>query len=406
MWRARATQSALSFQVRMSVLQQSLFDRTAIVVHAVEDQDAAAELETFLRQGLRMAVSLADGRVSSTLVAAFEQAIAADTVIVLLSPQAVARRGSGPEWESTAAEAVSLGVRSASLLLGECLPPGVLRRGPWFDGTKNRLAAFRALKRWLLDPVRAEPGNTLPATALSVDEQDLEQLRRRVADRPGSVSLPDGSPLLGELVRTCWEEFEAAIWIDCALRTPENFVAELGDQLGLALPGPMESNLEALSRALQRRRLLLAFENFRWEKLLRTLETGYCSLVTSAAPLTGAEVNTRAVLDALRAWKSDPAVARAALGQANAAFDQVVKADWETAREVGRLAASVARRQGRNEEAHCWLQMLEREAMKRHDRELALESARERAWIAEEWGQTAEFPRIAIPEGHQLSLFG
>lgn len=358
-----------------------LFEPGLALVHARADEASALALTTFLRGGMRVNATL-ESTDEGTLVDAFERALSCDFVLVLLSPHAVARRGSGQQWERAMAEASDLGARIAVFPLADCVPPGVLRQCPW-------LSHRRLVKRWLL-------GKDLRAVPV---DSGLEPLFCLAADQPGVAPLPAGSPLVSRFVEASRNDFEAVVALDCAGRSPENLVSEILLGLGVTAESWHTANLERAAELLAPRRVLLALDRLEFVDLVMPMLGPWCSLVY-APPAE------RAIADPVEVAAELRRHSQAALQWAEAAFQLAAPSAWELAREIGALSLRLLVRERRNAEALRWADCLLEEARLRMDRDLAVEAAREKAWILDYWRQPGEFPSIAEPPGEQMSLFG
>jgi 3',5'-cyclic AMP phosphodiesterase CpdA len=136
-----------------------------------------------------------------------EQALQADAVLVLLSPDSTPARWVRERWESVLVrQPHEYGTRVALALLADCRFPPLLRHQTFFDLASDRLAAFRRIKQWLLqvrplpNPISFAPPPPDPRPGR---EAELEELRRLLSDQPGVVSLTatDQSALAAEFAR-------------------------------------------------------------------------------------------------------------------------------------------------------------------------------------------------------------
>ncbi|MEZ5404163.1 MAG: hypothetical protein R2729_31075 [Bryobacteraceae bacterium] len=373
----------------------------AVLVHSEMDAAIAAEAAAFLRTGTRFRVSTDDGciRAGEPLLDTLRRALSAEIAVALLSPAALAVRSSGAEWADAFEEAPE--ARVASLILTPCAPPALLRRRRIFEDPE-RMVALRQLKRWLID---APPPATdrLPAPATdAISSAEIDGLRHRLGDRPGAATLAASSPMLSAFVHAHWADFEGVVWLDCANRPKENFIAELAARIGVAAEGPYTADLEAVERALAGRRLLLAFENMEFAP-----DHGeWCSLIATE-PAGQRDEEPAGVLEAMRGWHRDPAEATALLPRAEGAFAATIAGDWDTAKQIARLAFLLTNNRRRFAEAVLWLDRLANGALHHGDRGAALDSAREKVWILEQWGRSTDAaPREPCAEPVQLSLFG
>ncbi|MFN7925125.1 MAG: toll/interleukin-1 receptor domain-containing protein [Bryobacteraceae bacterium] len=385
----------------------TLFDPTVALVHAAGDEPAARELAAFLERGMRARCLVEEARIrdGESLVEAVDRALSADKVAVLLSPRAVVRRGSGPEWDELAERLAEMESPVASIQLEACVAPARLRNRACFDGSRDRLHAFRTLKRWLLDPTR-RPDPVLPAPPEERPAaEEIEELRARIADAPGQMLLPAGSPLAAEFVRRCGDDFEAIAWVDARWRSAENLIAEIGARVGLRLAGPLEDDGNRLAGEIAPLRILVAVENCEHAALLRPLLSPLASLLETE-PAPAALPDPEAVLLTLRKWRADPAAALAVLPAAEALFAEYAESDYPIAAEIARLAFLLAKNEGRGAEAYRWMDVLEPAAAEDDDLATLAECQREKAWIESAWGEGGVIPTAdESAQPFQLSLF-
>src|SRR5450432_3559112 len=129
--------------------------------YSTADRELARELAAFLERGAAVEVLLEECEMPliGDLIAKVEEGLAADVVLVLLSPEAVPPRWPLERWKSVFwDQAAEVGTVLATLLCRDTKFPDLLRRKNFFDVRHNRPAAFRAIKRWLmsLSPVACE----------------------------------------------------------------------------------------------------------------------------------------------------------------------------------------------------------------------------------------------------------
>jgi hypothetical protein len=375
----------------------------AVIVHAECDAPAASALAAYLEAGCRHRVALEGGAIApgASLVEALRRALGAESSIVLLSPAAVAVRCSGAEWAEAFEEAPE--ARVCSLLLADCAVPALLRRRRIIDAREDALAAHRLVKRWLIDAT-ADPAPDWPAPESAASAAELESLREALGDRAGTIRLEAGSPIPGAFVSANWADFERVVRLDCTWRPPENLYGELAARLGLATEGPREADREAVERALRNPRLLLVLENL--ASLSHAPVGGpLCSVLTTEAA-EAAPPSATELIDAMRVWGSNPGSALGLLPAAHAAWGALSGPQWDLAKQLGRLSFLVTNHHRRFAEAALWLDRLTAGAMRHHDRATAIDSAKEKAWLVERWGESAaEPPPCGSPPGVQLGLF-
>jgi hypothetical protein len=232
---------------------------TVFVAHAEADAEVARELGAFLELGCDVSVFGQDGliRPGEDLIAAADNGLSADVLVLLLSPASNLTRWVRERWEPVlVARAAELGTRVAVVLHGECTFPGLLRRGAGFfdatlDATTGGFAAWRRLKRWIWGiQLGTEPTMTYSA--------DLDEIYRDVADRVGVGSA--SAELARRFAREASREFEAVLWVPAYGRSLAQVVCEAGAQLGMRLAGPVAEDCRLVKRVLSERRCLLVMD--------------------------------------------------------------------------------------------------------------------------------------------------
>ena len=165
--------------------------RTAVLCHAAQDAILTREIRAFLELNCPLAVFDEEGLIQANedLVDAAERSISADVALVLISPDSVPQTWRRERWEPVLLDQPRVfHTHVAFLLLRECRFPELLRRKSFFDLSQRRLAGLRSLKRWLLAQERpfqniVELPARVPAHELT--PESLDELQRRLADRPG-----------------------------------------------------------------------------------------------------------------------------------------------------------------------------------------------------------------------------
>jgi hypothetical protein len=242
--------------------------------YSTSDHELVGDLAAFLERGAGVEVLLEEGEMPSggDLIAKVEEGLSADVVLVLLSPDAVPPRWPLDRWKSVFWEqAADAGTALATLLCRDAKFPDLLRRKNFFDLRQHRLAAFRAIKRWLmsLSPLPRQ-GPFAPARQPSFAERDaeLETLCTLLADTPGMAVLQDSgavgagkTALALEFARRHGEEFDAVFWMTCGSRSAAALAGDLAAQLGVRLDRDLESNLNELRRLCAQYRCLLVLDD-------------------------------------------------------------------------------------------------------------------------------------------------
>ena len=225
------------------------------MAHAEADATAARELGAFLEVGCDVSFLGEDGLIGpgDDLIAAAENGLAADLLVLLLSPASNPARWVRERWEPVLfARAAEMGTRVAVVLLEECAFPALLRRGGGFcDATANRMAGWRRLKRWIWGiQLGTEPAMTFSA--------DLEEIYQDVADRAGVGSA--SAETARRFAREASREFEAVIWVPAYGKSLAQVVCEAGAQLGMRLAGPVAEDCRVVKGVLSERRCLLVMD--------------------------------------------------------------------------------------------------------------------------------------------------
>ena len=236
------------------------------------DRELVHELAAFLERGAGVEVLYEEGEMQAgaDLVAKVEEGLAADVVLVLLSPESVPPRWVLDRWKSVFwDQAAEVGTVLATLLCRDAKFPDLLRRKNFFDLRHDRLAAFRGIKRWLmsLTPL-LQKARFAPALQPNFRGRDaeLETLCTLLADTPGRAVLEAGpgagkTTLALEFARRHQEDFDAVFWLTCGSRTAAALAGDLSAQLAVRLDRDLESNLNELRRLCAQYRCLLILDD-------------------------------------------------------------------------------------------------------------------------------------------------
>ncbi len=145
--------------------------------------------------------------------------------------------------------------------------PDLLRRKNFFDLRQNRLAAFRAIKRWLmsLSPLpRSAPFAPARQPSFNGRDAELETLCTLLADAPGMAVLEAAAgagktTLATEFARRHQEEFDAVFWLTCGVnRAAPALAGDPGRAVGRAA---RSRSWNPIWNELIRRRLLRALRH-------------------------------------------------------------------------------------------------------------------------------------------------
>jgi hypothetical protein len=240
--------------------------------YSTPDRELVHELAAFLERGAGVEVLSEEGEMqpSQDLIAKVEEGLSADVVLVLLSPEAVPARWVLERWKPVFWEqAAAVGTALATLLCRDAKFPDLLRRKNFFDLRQNRLAAFRAIKRWLmsLSPLpRKAPFSPARQPTFQGRDAELETLCTLLADTPGMAVLESAAAagktaLALEFARRHGEDFDAVFWLTCGSRSAAALAGDLAAQLGVRLDRDLESNMNELRRLCARHRCLLILDD-------------------------------------------------------------------------------------------------------------------------------------------------
>ncbi|MGA3040836.1 MAG: toll/interleukin-1 receptor domain-containing protein, partial [Bryobacteraceae bacterium] len=240
--------------------------------YSTADRELAHELAAFLERGAAVEVLSEEGEMhpGDDLIAKVEEGLSADVVLVMLSPESAPPRWPLERWKAVFWEqAADAGTALATLLCRDARFPDLLRRKNFFDLRQNRLAAFRAIKRWLmsLSPLpRNAPFAPARQSSFQGRDAELETLCALLADTPGVAALEGAAgagktALAVEFARRHREDFDAVFWLTCGSRTAAALAGDLAAQLGVRLDRDLESNLNELRRLCARYRCLLILDD-------------------------------------------------------------------------------------------------------------------------------------------------
>ena len=424
---------------------------TICLCHAPADFGFASELAGYLTCGTGAHVFVDEGRIGpgETLAGKVLDGRMADLVLALVSPASAPLRWLRDEWKPAFQPSPGEHVAVAALLCGECRVPDLLRRGHFIDCTGLRLAALRAVKRWVLE--RYAPAEQLFAAAVPrvpAAETQVERLAASLADARGTALLADTAAALHFAARH-GAEFEAVLWAGAG-QSAAALAGELAAALGLRLDGELPANVARLRAACEGRRFLVVVDGDEGDRLGLFTPTGLSSVLVVAQPavpvppdMAGDYHSLAAAMAAcgpacsleLAAEAADLDAARAAAAAENLearglilrldarldryrvlhaapcagppderharavlyagdlpavrhVFTQALAGGaWPQAADFGRRAAALATREERLAEAFEILEALCAAAGTHGDRDTLEHAAREQAWILERWGR-------------------
>jgi hypothetical protein len=349
---------------------------------ALEDDSIAAFLVGFLKANFSCAVSHTEAVVCSgrDLFEATERALSADVALVLLSSASVPRVWpSRSEWERVFVDqAKEFQTRLGFVQVEGCNFPSGLRNQYFFDASKDPLTAAREIKRWLLWP--DQRSNRHPALP-----EDLELLRRAVADQPGTATDIAAECAL-QFATECSEEFEAVYRFDCRARSRAGIVGDIGSALGLRMSGKLEQNCTTLTEWCATRRVLFVLAGVGDTDRPFITPGGLASAIFTTAPVAGfaggIESGTRA---AIRKFH-----------ESAEAGDRI---------HFGRAAVTLLETQQRFAEALELLDMMADTARRIDDAQVLRDVETRRFWVRNDLGDDGGSDRaVRASEGVQLPL--
>jgi hypothetical protein len=362
--------------------------------HAPADAGGAAALGGWLERNSSCEIRLTQCGAGTPhdLIEAAEQSMSAAAVVLLLSPDSVPERWERKRWEPVLLEEpASSGVGMAFIGWRECRFPDLLRRRDYFG---NSLEERRRLKRWLL---RRFPRFTeLPPYAGSVSAERIESLRTALADDAGTAEDVPADAALA-FAHACQTDFEGVLWIDATRRTRGALMGDLARALGLAVPGTVEGNEDAVRCFCASRRMLIVFDNC---AELPFVCEGKTSLVRTAPHHVVAPRPFDEVAGVFASWYRSEEATEAALRDVRTALE--TGGDWDAVRNLGRSAvAALKRRPERAAELLEVLRLLHGLALQQGDPTAAADFDNELSWLSGDTGRRAQ----ALPApGEQLAF--
>jgi hypothetical protein len=362
---------------------------SVILCYASGDELFARELAGFLEINLPLAVSLSEGVVAPDLdlMEAVELALSAEVALVLLSPLSVPKVWNRKIWEPLFfRKSKEYQTLLGFVLVGGCAFPELLRKEHFFDASgsndsNDALAAARRIKRWLLQPAEAVG----PAVRLA---PELEEVRRAVADRPGTAAeIP--VELAEQFAVACSQDFEAVYRFDCRGRSRAGIAGDIGSALGLLMSGTLEENRVVLSEWCATHRVLF---------ILAGVSAGDRDFATPGG--RSSVIFIGPLVDNL------PGHIPSGAADAVRRFEQTLYGDPEAGLRLGWTAANLLKTQGRFAEVLEVLDQMAGAARNSGDTNAVLRIEREQFWIhiyqGRDNGRILELPDFAQDE--QLTL--
>ena len=217
------------------------------------------------------------------LIAKAEEGLAGDVLILLLSQASWPERVPRERWEPVLFEqARGAAVELATILLGECPFPPLLRRRNFFDATTHELVAMRLMKRWLW---QLDHGAT--HSLHSTFSDDLEDLYSALADQAGTFRTSGADA--ARFAKEATQEFEAVLWVPCHNRSLAQAAGDLGSQLRLTLEDTLDQNCRRIHDLLASRRCLLILDSPTSEMAGELIPLGRTSTLVTLDPVSVVE---------------------------------------------------------------------------------------------------------------------
>ena len=260
-------------------MRQSVF-----LAHAPEHQAFASELVAFLESGCDVSCTARPVPYSSTgLLEVAEEGVSSDFLVLLLSIKSCPVQWNWPDWERRVMqEAAEMKTSILTVALDGCVFPGLLRRQNFVDAQVNKRNAMRLVKRHIRRRIFGLAG----APNLAVSPQ-LEALYAGLGDCPGTMTADgeEGYRFAAEAA----DDFDAVLTISCYRRSLAQVCGDIGQQLGLVLTGPAETNAAHIRDFLSDRRCLLLLDGFS-PGLGQAIPSGRTSTVIMQAPVRMTEL--------------------------------------------------------------------------------------------------------------------
>jgi hypothetical protein len=369
---------------------------SAAICFAPSDSAPAQDLARYLQLHTALRFDLADSKGPGDFLDVVEQCLVQEFVIVLLSAKSVPSPWPRSLWEPVLLGAArESNTQLAYVMLGNCSFPTIMRRRNFFDLTQDANAGWRALRRWLIQ--RLDPERSGPALAMA---EDRDESLLWLLDEPG-LSRNVAPAAAAWMTRHHWPDFEGVYWIQCAHRTPAGVLGELAHEMGLRLPGTVESNWRHVRQRAAEYRALYIFQN------LLEYDVPDLGGKASILLLEAHQPHERITFPELQRLFSAAALDEKACLQG---WSELVTAPdeigpWPEVRSIAWLALRILKAQARLAEAHESLEWLAHQARKQADHR-ALELIRwEEDWILDAWDlaprDRAELTRA---QPHQLWL--
>jgi hypothetical protein len=386
--------------------------RSTILCYAAADADFARELAGFIE--LNCAATRFDKEAliqpGCDLIDAAERALSADCLLILLSPDSWSGTWLRARWEPILVdEARKFETQIAYVLLRPCKFPDVFRRNAFFDLSEDRLAGQRILKRWLLrqNPFfQSAPEFPEPCASTGITPEALDRLECGLADQPG-VQAGVSRELALTFAHTHGNDFELAVWLNCANRSRAAILGDTAQALGLRLRGTLEQNASALQEFCASRRLLLIFEHVAPADRELVTYGGRASVVFIAEGANSARRSLEETAAIFSSWRNNFGSCLSALGDVQSHLRDLpahIGESYQIAISLGSTAFSCLRHAGRLAEACELLEWMADAMRARGDLLAAAQFDWEKSWILEEWGSPVTLRTRTTPLSQPVQL--
>jgi tetratricopeptide (TPR) repeat protein len=241
--------------------------------HSSKDNSFVRELADELGRDGQIKVWLDEREIApgQNIVTRIKEALDADFVLLILSPDSVDSSWVEQEWTDAFWEqANNRKTKLLGVLYRDCTIPRLLRNKKYFDLRTNHPEGFREIRTFLLTerPAQPERINYLPVRPpLFVGrQQELLDLRERLKT-PGALVHVVGiagkgkTTLALEFAHRYQHDFEAVYWLSCQSGSLASIAADLARQLGLKIEGDLPKVVGELKSWCATRRCLIILDN-------------------------------------------------------------------------------------------------------------------------------------------------
>lgn len=373
-----------------------------VLCYAPEDEALARQLGGYLETNLPYEVSYGECVVGPglDLVDAAERALSAEAALVLLSPHSVPKVWNRQKWEpvffQTPAE---LGTQLGFVLLQECRFPELIRRHRFFEATCDLQGAVRTIRRWLLRPNQ-------PLQSDGPLDEGTGELRGRAGDQPAFAADIDHASAMA-FAQACAEDFEAVHVFDCLGRTKAGMLGDIGNAIGLKMPGNVEQNRETLRQRCRAHRYLFLLDNAPAAEHDFLNFGGLASIVCTVNSPARERVGLESIGPAFLANPRDEADCARLLADAVICATDLLGSDFEAGLRLGWALVSFLRAAERFAEAVEVLDSMEKAARDKDDALALYQIEWEQSWLRETSADDGDIRILptASAEITQLSLF-